>query len=89
MPGKCFPVVADQWRPMTSTVANRNLSLSMIFEHSLWPMVASLIIAALCLTFGIFQAVVAVKRPEFPWNKWGAGAVFPDGDLFGGDFLPV
>jgi PAS domain S-box-containing protein len=39
-------------------------------------MVASLIIAALCLTFGIFQTVIAVKRPEFPWNKWGAGLSF-------------
>jgi PAS domain S-box-containing protein len=48
----------------------------MIFEHSLWPMVASLIVAALCLTFGIFQTIIAVKRPEFPWNKWGAGLSF-------------
>ena len=48
----------------------------MIFEHSLLPMVASLIVAALCLTFGIFQTIIAVKRPEFPWNKWGAGLSF-------------
>jgi len=48
----------------------------MIFEFSLLPMIASLIVAVLCLTFGIFQAVVAVKRPEFPWNKWGAGVSF-------------
>jgi len=69
-------VVADQWRPLTSTAANRNLSLSMILEHALLPMVASLIVTALCLTFGIFQTVVAIKRPEFLWNKWGAGVSF-------------
>jgi hypothetical protein len=45
----------------------------MIFEFSMLPMVISLTVAALCLTFSLFQALVALKRPEFPWNKWGAG----------------
>ena len=45
----------------------------MIFEFSMLPMVTSLTVAALCLTFSLFQTLVALKRPEFPWNKWGAG----------------
>jgi PAS domain S-box-containing protein len=45
----------------------------MIFELSMFPMVVSLTVAALCLTFGAFQTVAVLKRPEFPWNKWGAG----------------
>jgi len=45
----------------------------MMFEFSMLPMVISLTVAALCLTFSLFQALVALKRPEFPWNKWGAG----------------
>jgi PAS domain S-box-containing protein len=45
----------------------------MLFEISMVPMVATLIVAALSLTIGLFQTAVAVKRPEFAWNKWGAG----------------
>ncbi len=48
----------------------------MILELSMLPMVASLTVSALCLTFGLFQSVVALKRPEFAWNKWGAGLSF-------------
>lgn len=44
----------------------------MTFETTMLPMVASLIVAALCLTFGLFQTVIVLKRPEFRWNQWGA-----------------
>ena len=48
----------------------------MTFNTTMLPVVASLIIAALCLTFGLFQTVIVLKRPEFKWNRWGAGLSF-------------
>ena len=48
----------------------------MTFDLTLLPMVASLIVAVLCLTFGLFQTVIVLKRPEFNWNKWGAALSF-------------
>jgi PAS domain S-box-containing protein len=48
----------------------------MPLNFSLLPMVASLIVAALCLTFGLSQTVIVLKRPEFTWNKWGAALSF-------------
>ena len=48
----------------------------MTFDFTMIPMVASLIVAALCLTFGLFQTVIFLKRPEFNWTKWGAGLSF-------------
>jgi PAS domain S-box-containing protein len=47
-----------------------------MFNITLLPMVASLIVGVLCLTFGLFQTVIVIKRPEFAWNKWGAGISF-------------
>ncbi|MDJ0882902.1 MAG: PAS domain S-box protein [Desulfobacterales bacterium] len=32
----------------------------------------SLSVASLCLTFALFQGLVAYRRPEFDWNRWGA-----------------
>ena len=48
----------------------------MIFESLMMPMLLSLLVAPLSLTFGLFQIAVALKRPEFAWNKWGAGLSF-------------
>jgi len=48
----------------------------MTFNLMMLPMIASLIVAVLSLTIGLFQTVVALKRPAFNWNKWGAGLSF-------------
>ena len=48
----------------------------MTFNLTILPMVASLIVAVLSLTIGFLQTVVALKRQEFNWNKWGAGISF-------------
>jgi hypothetical protein len=69
-------MAAAKGLPRASTAVHKKLLLSMILELSLLPMVASLTVAALCLTFGLFQTVIALKRPEFAWNKWGAGLSF-------------
>ncbi len=44
----------------------------MPFETITLSSAGSLTVAALCLTFALFQGVVACKRPEFGWNRWGA-----------------
>lgn len=44
----------------------------MPFETITLSSAGSLAIAALCLTFALFQGVVAYRRPEFGWNRWGA-----------------
>ena len=44
----------------------------MPFETITLSSAGSLSVAALCLTFALFQGIVAYKRPEFGWNRWGA-----------------
>ncbi|MDJ0857347.1 MAG: PAS domain S-box protein [Desulfobacterales bacterium] len=44
----------------------------MPFETITLSSAGSLSVAALCLTFALFQGFVAYKRPEFGWNRWGA-----------------
>ncbi len=44
----------------------------MPFETITLSSAGSLSVAALCLTFALFQGVVAYRRPEFGWNRWGA-----------------
>lgn len=48
----------------------------MMLNFAMLPMVASLIVAVLCLTFGLVQALIAIQHPEFIWNKWGASLSF-------------
>jgi PAS domain S-box-containing protein len=44
----------------------------MPFETITISSAGSLAVAALCLTFALFQGLVAYRRPEFDWNRWGA-----------------
>ncbi|MBL0713990.1 MAG: PAS domain S-box protein [Desulfosarcina sp.] len=44
----------------------------MFFETITISSAGSITVAVLCLLFALFQGLVAYKRPEFAWNRWGA-----------------
>ena len=48
------------------------LTNAMPFETITLSSAGSLAVALLCLTFALFQGLVAHRRPEFLWNRWGA-----------------
>ena len=44
----------------------------MPFETVTIPSAGALSLGVLCLTFALFQGLVAYRRPAFAWNRWGA-----------------